>query len=135
MSLVQNEITTDLIRTPLCVALVGAGLSLSLVSMNTPFMGLPAPLSLGLAMGASSVVAGMMKQTVLNTVLPNNESVMIYNFTAPVLSGFSSLGIVYIAGGGKMPPKIMGQMFALGFISEIAGTYVSDNLLGPALAM
>ena len=49
MSLVQNEITTDLIRTPLSVALVGAGLSLSLVSMNTRFMGLPAPLTLGLA--------------------------------------------------------------------------------------
>ena len=86
-------------------------------------------------MGASSVVAGMMKQAVLDTVLPNNESELIYNMSAPVLSGASSLGIVYIVAGGKMPIKVMGEMFALGFFSEIAGMYVSDNVFGPAMSI
>ena len=135
MSIFQNDMTTDLIRTPLSVAVVGGALSLSMVPMSSKFFGLPAPLTLGLAMGAASVAAGMMKQTVLDTVLPNNESELIYNMTAPVLSGVTSLGIVYTIGGGNMPMKIMGEMFALGFFSEIAGAYVSDNVLGPALAM
>ena len=135
MSIFQNDMTTDLIRTPLSVAVVGGALSLSMVSMNARFLGLPAPLSLGLSMGVASMAAGMMKQTVLDTVMPNNESELIYNMTAPVLSGASSLGIVYVVAGGKMPVKVMGEMFALGFFSEIAGMYVSDNVLGPALSM
>ena len=135
MSIFQKDMTTDLIRTPLSVAVVGSALSLSMVSMNARFLGLSAPISLGLAMGASSVVAGMMKQAVLDTALPNNESELIYNMSAPVLSGASSLGIVYVVAGGKMPVKVMGEMFALGFFSEIAGMYVSDNVLGPALSM
>ena len=134
MSIFQNDMTTDLIRTPLSVAVVGSALSLSMVPMSSKFLGLPAPLTLGLAMGAASVAAGMMKQTVLDTVLPNNDE-LIYNMSAPVLSGASSLGIVYVVAGGKMPVKVMGEMFALGFFSEIAGMYVSDNVLGPALAM
>lgn len=132
----MSETMRDLLLTPVSVAGSGAILSLGLVSMNTKFMGMPAPISLGLAMGGASLFAGTIKETVLETVLPNNQSQLVYDMTAPVLSGAAAVGIVVIATGGKpMSVKAMGEMFALGVVSEMVGSYVSDNMLGPAIMM
>lgn len=133
----QNEYITDLLFTPLCVSASGAGLAVAsgLIGMNTKFLGLPAPISVGLAMGASSLIAGTVKDTAFNAVMPADSSDMAYNAAAPVISGASVVALVYFSTGRRMPAKAAMELFALGAGAEIVGAYVADNFLGPALSM
>jgi hypothetical protein len=100
--------------------------------MNIKMYGLPAPIALGASMGVASMISGVLKETVYENVLGDDSAEMVYSLTTPVLTGAVSVGIYRVL-VGKVPMDSGAQMFVLGAMSEIAATYIDDNVLGNAI--
>ena len=110
----------------------GAVCSLALVGMDDSFLGLPAPVSLGLTMAGASLVSKTLEDTVYES-LPDNESDLLYSTTAPVLTGLGATGLAYMVLGKHLNNRAMMEFFALGVVAEVGGGYIDEKMLGPAL--
>jgi hypothetical protein len=117
-------------------ALVGGSacvFSLALVPFDVKFMGLPAPITIGLVAGASSYASSLASDTIYEAVLPESESDLLYSATAPIVTGVGTSAIAYAALGKHADAKALAEFFALGALSEVSGGYINDNMLGAAV--
>lgn len=129
----DNDQMHELIMKPLVVGGVGGVLSLALVPMDVKFLGVPAPVGLGLLMAGSSFVSAMANEAVYEAVLSENESELLYNSTAPVITGAATATAAWMVLGENASAYVLGEFFILGVASEVGGSYVHDSLLGPAM--
>ena len=129
----MSETTHDLVIKPLAVGAVGAGVSVMLVPSSMTILGLPGPLGMGLVMAGSSFVNAVANETIYETLLSDNESELVYNATAPVITGSACVGAAYLMLGKNASSKVLLEFFALGAASEIVGGYVDESILGPAM--
>lgn len=129
----MSESTHDLIIKPLTVGAVGGVASLALVPMDLKFAGLPAPIGLGLVMSASSFVNAVVNETVYESLLSDNESELVYNSTAPVITGLATSAVAWGMLGDKASGYVLMEFFALGAVAEVGGDWIDSSLLGPAL--
>jgi hypothetical protein len=117
-------------------ALVGGSacvFSLALVPFDVNFMGMPAPITIGLVAGASSYASSLASDTIYEAVLSESESDLLYSSTAPIVTGCATAAIGYASLGKHADSKSLGYMFALDVISVISGDYINDNMLGNAV--
>jgi hypothetical protein len=129
----DNDQMHELIMKPLVVGGVGGVLSLALVPMDVKFLGVPAPIGLGILMAGSSFVSSMANEAVYEAVLSENESELLYSSTAPVITGAATATAAWMVLGENASGYVLGEFFLLGVASEVGGSYVHDSLLGPAM--
>ncbi len=129
----DNDQMHELIMKPLVVGGVGGVLSLALVPMDVKFLGVPAPVGLGLLMAGSSFVSAMANEAVYESLLPENESEFLYNSTAPVITGAATATAAWMVLGENATGYVLGEFFVLGLASEVGGAYIHDSILGPAM--
>jgi hypothetical protein len=131
----DSEQMHDLIYKPLTVGAVGGAMSIALIPMDFKIYGMPAPITLGGALALASWASAMSNEAIYENTMSNNESELVYNLTAPVVTGLASSGVVYMMLEGQASSKTLLEFFALGVAAEIGGGYVNESLLGPAMSL
>lgn len=129
----MSDTTRDLVIKPLAVGAAGGAMSIMLVPSSLKILGMPGPVGMGLIMAGSSFVNAVANETIYETLLSDNESELVYNATAPVITGTACAGAAWLMLGEHADSKVLLEFFALGAASEILGGYIDEGLLAPAM--
>jgi len=129
----DDEQKKDLIYRPLITGGAASIASLSVVGFDDEYMGVPAPIVMGAAGGLASFASAMSNEYVYENVLSDSESELVYNLTAPSITGIGLVGVNYLMFGSDMSLKHMGISFGIGVGSELVGSFASDKILAPAV--
>jgi hypothetical protein len=111
----------------------GMAMSFAVVPWDAKFIGMPAPLAMGLVMGVSSLGSATVRDNVIENYLSENESELVENAVSPLITGGANMALAYAVLGKHASSKALMEFFAIGAFAEVGGTYLDDSLLGPAL--
>jgi hypothetical protein len=87
-------------------------------------------------MGTASWVSAMTNEYVYENIMPDEEGDLVYNTTAPLITGVASIAAMYALIGSKhMDVEVITAAGLLGIAAEVGGGYVDERLLAPAMKL
>jgi hypothetical protein len=113
---------------PLITGGAGGLMSLALVSSGRKIDGYNAHMVLGLGMAGASLVSAASHEFILDNVLGDQQSDMVYSIQAPMTTGLATVAMGYGVFGKGLSMKAAGYLFGLGVAAEMAGSYTSEAL-------
>jgi hypothetical protein len=119
------------ISKPLCVATVAAAASPFVASGS--IYGVPAPIVFGAVAYGASMISETSKNYVIPMITDDYTGRVAVNVVAPAVTGAATALIMFALDGTSLDIGTAVRGFGLGFVAELGGNYVNDEVLIPLI--